>query len=221
MKCPRCVQRIHRAAAGCPHCGFSMADADQMFGDGEVKLRSLTDAAGIFRRNERDKLDAAMKAFGESFPQMFIAVYSGTLGEKGNLRQFGFWLMNRGVFEDVDVEKPNEAGVLFVIDPQSKSAGMTFGYLVEPFFEEQDSFECLSRAHSYWLEGKYAEGLLKSVKHLKTILKKRSRQAKRDPERFERKVATPVAVEDLVKKIRRGGKKAEDTTDAVEEEAGR
>ncbi|MGJ8642193.1 MAG: TPM domain-containing protein [Luteolibacter sp.] len=218
MKCPRCVQRIHRAAAGCPHCGFSMADADHMFGDGEVKLRSLTDAAGIFRRNERDKLEDAMNAFGECFPQMFIAVYSGTLGEKGNLRQFGFWLMNRGVFEDVDVEKPNEAGVLFVIDPDLKSAGITFGYLLDPFFEEQDSFDCLSRAHSYWLEGNYAEGLLKSIKHLKTILRKRSRQAKKDPERFERKVATPVAVEDLVKKIRSGGRKAESTSGIPEEE---
>lgn len=195
-----------------------MADADHMFGDGEVKLRSLTDAAGIFRRNERDKLEDAMNAFGECFPQMFIAVYSGTLGEKGNLRQFGFWLMNRGVFEDVDVEKPNEAGVLFVIDPDLKSAGITFGYLLDPFFEEQDSFDCLSRAHSYWLEGNYAEGLLKSIKHLKTILRKRSRQAKKDPERFERKVATPVAVEDLVKKIRSGGRKAESTSGIPEEE---
>lgn len=195
-----------------------MADADHMFGDGEVKLRSLTDAAGIFRRNERDKLEDAMNAFGESFPQMFIAVYSGTLGEKGNLRQFGFWLMNRGVFEDIDVKKPNEAGVLFVIDPDSKSAGITFGYLLDPFFEEHDSFDCLSRAHSYWLEGKYAEGLLKSIKHLKTILRKRSRQAQKDPERFERKVATPVAVEDLVKKIRRGGRKSERSYEIPEEE---
>jgi uncharacterized membrane protein YgcG len=196
-----------------------MVDADRMFGDVEVKLRSLTDAAGIFRRNERDKLEDAMEAFGESFPQMFIAVYSGTLGESGNLRQFGFWLLNRGVFEDVAVEKPNEAGVLFVIDPESKSAGITFGYLLDPFFEEQDSFDCLSRAHSYWLEGKYAEGLLKSIKQLKTILRKRCRQARRDPERFERKVATPVAVEDLVKKIRRGGRTPEQVPEGNEEEA--
>lgn len=193
-----------------------MADADQMFGDGEVKLRSLTDTAGIFRRSERDKLEYAMNDFGENFPQMFIAVYSGTLGETGSLRQFGFWLMNRGVFEDVDMKKPNEAGVLFVIDPDSKSAGITYGYLLDPFFEEHDSFDCLSRAHSYWLEEKYAEGLLKAIKHLKSILRKRSRQAKKDPERFERKVATPVAVEDLVKKIRSGGRKSESVTEVSE-----
>ncbi len=204
MKCPRCVQRIHRAAAACPHCGFSLADSDKMFGDGEVKLRSLTDAAGLFRRKERDRIEDAMEAFGTSFPQMFIAVYTGSLGETGNLRQFGFWLLNRGVFEDVDVTKPNEGGVLIVIDPDSKAAGISFGYLLDPFFEERDTFECLSRAHSHWLEGRYCDGLLKVLNHVRTLLRKRSRQVRRDPERYERKVATPVAVEDLVKKIRGG-----------------
>lgn len=202
MKCPRCVQRIHRAAAACPHCGFGLADADRMFGDGEVKLRSLTDAAGLFRRSEREKIEDALVAFRVSFPQMFVAVYSGSLGETGNLRQFGFWLLNRGVFEDVDVSKPNEGGVLIVIDPDSKVAGISFGYLLDPFFEERDSFECLTRAHSYWLEGRYYDGLMKALSHLGKLLRKRCRQAKRDPEKYERKVATPVAVEDLVKKIR-------------------
>ena len=176
-----------------------------MFGDGEVKLRSLTDTAGLFRRRERDRIEDALEAFGTAFPQMFLAVYTGSLGETGNLRQFGFWLLNRGVFEDVDVTKPNEGGILIVIDPDSKAAGISFGYLLDPFFEERDTFECLTRAHSHWLEGRYCDGLLKAVNHVGILLRKRSRQARRDPERYERKVATPVAVEDLVKKIR-GGK---------------
>ncbi len=202
MKCPRCVQQIHRAAAGCPHCGFGLKDADAIFGKGEVKLRSLTDAAGLFRRDERDRLEDEIDRFGEAFPQMFVAVYTGSLGDVAHLRQFGFWLLNRGVFEDVAVEKPNEAGVLIVIDPDSKAAGMTFGYLLDPFFEEQDTFECLSRAHSHWLEGRYAEGILRCIRHLGTVLRKRSRQVRRDPVKYERKVATPVAVGDLVRKIR-------------------
>ena len=202
MKCPRCVQLIHRAAVGCPHCGFELRDADGMFGGSEVKLRSLTDAAGLFRRDERDRLEDEMERFGVSFPQMFVSVYTGSLGEISNLRQFGFWLLNRGVFEDVGVEKPNEAGILIVIDPDSKAAGMTFGYLLDPFFEEQDTFDCLSRAHAHWLEGLYCEGILRSLRHLRKVLSKRCRQVRRDPEKYERKVATPVAVGDLVRKIR-------------------
>jgi hypothetical protein len=83
---------------------------------------------------------------------------------------------------------------------------MTFGYLLDPFLEEQDSFDCLSRAHAYWLEGRYTEGLVKCLSQLRKLLKKRSRQARRDPERYERKVVTPVAVGDLVIKIRDGNR---------------
>lgn len=204
MKCPRCVQLIHRAATACPHCGFEITEADDMFGHGEVKLRSLTDAAGLFRRDDRDRLEDDMEAFGMEFPQMFVAIYTGSLGEVSNLRQFGFWLLNRGVFEDVPVEKPNESGVLIVIDPDSKAAGMSFGYMLDPFFEDNDSFDCLTRAHAHWLEGRYADGILRSLKHLRKVLRKRCRQVRRDPEKYESKVATPVAAGDLVRKMRGG-----------------
>ncbi len=179
-----------------------------MFGGGELKLRSLTDAAGIFRRNERDQIEDALDRIGVAFPQLFVAVYTGSLGEVGNLRQFGFWLLNRGIFEDVPMEKPNEAGILYVIDPDSKAAGMSFGYMLDPFFEEQDTFECLTRAHAYWLEGRYAEGLMKSLDQLQKLLQKRCRQVKRDPEKYKQRVAMPVAAGDLVRKIRGGERSA-------------
>lgn len=202
MKCPRCVQQIHRAAASCPHCGFSLADADQLFGNEEIKLRSLTDAAGIFRRHERHFLEEAMDRISHRFPQIFVAIYTGNLGESGQLRQFGFWLLNRGVFEDVPIERPNENGILIVIDPDSMTAGMTHGYLLDPYLEEKDSFDCLSRAHAYWLEGRYADGALRSLLALEQLLIKRCRQARRDPEKYERRHGKTASMKDEVKKLR-------------------
>ncbi|MFT3991247.1 MAG: TPM domain-containing protein [Luteolibacter sp.] len=204
MKCPRCVQRIHRAASACPHCGYTLGQADERFGHEEVRLKRLTDTAGLLRKGERVKVEAALQRFDAKFPQLFVAVYTGVLGEVANLRQFGFWLLNRTAFEDVAVEKPNEAGILLTLDPESKGAGIVFGYLLDPFLEESDTFECLSRAHAYWLEGKYAEGIIRAVEQLEVVLKKRSRQARRDPEKFERKVKPSAQVGDLVKRIRAG-----------------
>ena len=204
MKCPRCVQRIHRAAVACPHCGFTLVDADNAFGGDGVKLRCLTDAAGLLRKKERIRVEQAMEKIGRRFPQVFVAVYTGSLGEVGNIRQFGFWLLNRASFEDVPVEKPNEAGILLTIDPESKSAAMSYGYLLDPFLEESDTFQCLSRAHAYWLEGKFADGIVKVFAHLEEVLKKRSSQARRDPEKFEKKVMRPPQMSDLVKRIRAG-----------------
>lgn len=183
-------------------------DADQRFGNEELRLRCLTDSAGIFRRGDRMLVEAAMDRISRRFPQLFVAVYTGALGEIANIRQFGFWLLNRSAFEDVPAEKPNEAGILITIDPESKAAGIVFGYLLDPFLEEADTFECLSRAHAYWLEGRYADGLVRALAHLEGILCKRSRQARRDPEFFQRKVLPASMMINHVQQIRAGHRPA-------------
>jgi hypothetical protein len=217
MKCPRCVQRIHRAAGGCPHCGFTLADADTIFGAVDVRLRTLTDAAGLMRRGEQRRVESAMQRFNRRFPQLFVAVHTGSYLGVANLRQFGFWFLNRAVFEDLPAARFNEACILIVIDADAKAAGVSFGYALDAFLEEDDTFQCLSRAHSYWLEGRHAEGLVKAIEQLTIILKKRSRQAQRDPQRFERKVVRPPQLGALVKKIRGGRKVDQQDTDQERE----
>lgn len=150
-----------------------------------------------------------MERIGRRFPQLFVAIYTGSLGEVSSIRQFGFWLLNRSAFEDLPPDKPNEAGILISIDPESKAAGMVFGYLLDPFLEESDTFDCLSRAHAYWLEGRYADGLVRTLAHLETVLARRSRQARRDPEHFQRKVFPPAMMGDLVRRIRHGHREPE------------
>lgn len=159
-----------------------------------------------------------MERIAKRFPQVFVAVYTGALGEVANLRQFGFWLLNRSAFEDVPVDKPNEAGILLTIDPDSKAAGIVFGYLLDPFLDESDTFECLSRGHAYWLEGRYAEGITRALRHLESVLAKRSRQARRDPEHFQRKVVPAAMMGDLVRRIRSGHRAAaaEEKKESVE-----
>jgi hypothetical protein len=193
-----------------------MVDADARFGGDDVSLRCLTDSAGILRRGDRERVEAAMERISRRFPQVFVAIYTGSLGEVANLRQFGVWLLNRSAFEDLPADKPNEAGVLITIDPESKAAGIVFGYLLDPFLDEADTFECLCRAHAYWLEGRYADGIIRALDHLDTILRKRSRQAKRDPEPFQRKVLPVQQMGDLVKRIRAGhrsGGKSQETAE--------
>ena len=179
-----------------------MAEVDLRYGAQDVGLRCLSDTAGILNRADRVVVENAMGALGRRFPQLFMAVYTGSLGEIANLRQFGFWLLNRAAFEDLPADKPNEAGVLLTIDPQSKTAGFVFGYLLDPFLDESDTFDCLSRAHAYWLEGRYAVGIAKAIRHLEGVLVRRSRQAKRNPEYFERRVFSKGMKVDQVRAIR-------------------
>jgi hypothetical protein len=162
----------------------------------------------VLKSADRERVEAAMERFSRRFPQVFVAVYTGALGEVSSIRQFGFWLLNRAAFEDLPMEKPNEGGVLLTIDPASKAAGFVFGYLLDPFLDEADTFECLSRAHAYWLEERYADGIIKALLHLEGILCKRSRQARRDPEHFLRKVLPPAMQGYVVRRIRDGHRNA-------------
>lgn len=208
MKCPRCVQVIHRGAGLCPHCGFGIAEMDARHGKDNVSLRRLADVAGLMKSRERSKVQAALDDFGRRFPQLFFAVYTGSGQGGGNVRQFGFWLLNRAAFEDVPVDRPNEAGILLVIDPETKAASVTWGYLLDPFLTEEDTFLCLSRAHAYWLEGRFADGTVRMISQLGKILGKRAAQARRDPERFERKVAPPAKTGEIARRIREGHRQA-------------
>lgn len=184
MKCPRCVQRVHRSAAQCPHCGFQLSDLDGVFGAGEVRLTALTDAAGVLKNKEREAARKLLDRFQSKFPQLFFAVYFGTFKELPSLRQFGFWLLNRGAFEDIDVSRPKEAGLLLSVDVGGKSAGMTFGYTLQPFLDDDLTFKALSAAHPYFLQGQWLRATEMVVKRMTRILVRQSRRAKRDPEAF-------------------------------------
>jgi hypothetical protein len=184
MKCPRCVQRVHRGAEQCPHCGFGIRDADQVFGSQEVRLKCLTDAAGVLRKRERETARRLLVEFQRKFPQLFFAVYFGTFRELPSLRQFGFWLLNRGAFEDVEVSRPNEAGILLSVDVGGKSAGISFGYQLQPFLSDDTTFRALSAAHPYFLQEQYLRALEVVVERLGNALRRQARRAKRDPESF-------------------------------------
>lgn len=204
MKCPRCVQVIHRGADLCPHCGFGIGDMDARHGSDNIPLRRLADSAGLMKSRERVRVQAVLDEFSRLFPQLFFAVYTGSSEGGGNVRQFGFWLLNRAVFEDVPGDRPNEAGILLVIDPETRVAAVTWGYQLDPYLTEEDTFLCLSRAHAYWLEGRFADGVVRLVAQLQKVLGKRAAQARRDPDRFERKVAPLPKTGEIARRIREG-----------------
>ncbi|MEM1084082.1 MAG: TPM domain-containing protein [Verrucomicrobiota bacterium] len=207
MKCPRCVQVIHRGAESCPHCGFSISEADSRFGGENIVIGKLEDRAGLMRSSERSQVEVAMERFERQFPQLFFAVHTGRPEGRSDVRQFGFWLLNRAAFKDVPLERPNECGILLAIDPDSKSAGLVWGYGLDAFLSAEDTFLFLSRAHAYWVEGRYSDGIVRGLDQLSGILVKRCRQAKRDPEKFERRVAPPVAARHVAEQIRSGHRK--------------
>jgi uncharacterized membrane protein YgcG len=184
MKCPRCVQVVEPRQVQCGGCGFSIGELDEEFGNEAVVLERLADDAHCLRMREREQLEQALDGFEEAFPQLFAAIYIGVFPPMTNIRQFGFWLLNRAAVNCVDVTRPNERGILFVLDLNSKQLGVTLGYQLEPFLTEKDVSKCFRAVKPHFSEGDHALGLRKALVKLSQRLKKRSGQARRRPERF-------------------------------------
>ncbi|MBK1856183.1 TPM domain-containing protein [Verrucomicrobiaceae bacterium 5K15] len=180
-----------------------MADLDAQYGEDEVRMRRLSDSAGVLRLKERKKAVKWFDQFEASFPQLFFSVYFGALDDRLNIRQFGLWLLNHGAFEDVDLSRPNDGGVLLVVDVNSKAAFIANGYLLDVYLKEEDSFRALSSAHPHLLQGNYYRALKSVMKSLSAALRKRSRQANRNPEKYQRLVGQPhQEMGDILQRIR-------------------
>lgn len=142
------------------------------------RMRRLNDSGGLMRRDERERVEEALDRFGRRFPQLFACIYTG--GAQGrDLRTLGFWLLNRAQFADLNGGLSNSDGVLITLDADAKQAGITFGYRLDAWLDEQDTFDCLARAHAYFLENRYAVGVCKALDQLTAVLIKRSKQARR------------------------------------------
>lgn len=182
MKCPSCLQAIHKGASSCPHCGFSISALDEKVGKTGVQLRRLEDRGGLLRNTERRHIAKLLDQFLARFPQLFFSVVSGRPEEGMEIQPYGFWLLNRAEFVDIGPNRNNDGGILLVIDADAKTAGITWGYLLDSILSEKDSFQALSRAHAYWLEGRYSEGIERVIEHLVFVLVRRSKRAKPDKE---------------------------------------
>ncbi|MBB5352289.1 hypothetical protein HNR46_002532 [Haloferula luteola] len=179
MKCPRCVQVIHRGAEVCPHCAFSLAVADEWYGSEGPRMARLDDGGGLMTRAARDQVQRAMDRFERKFPQLWFAVHTGRPPGGGDFRQYGFWVLNRAEVTDLQAGRPREGGILLAIDPDTRQAGMTWGYRLDGHLGEEDTFMAMSRAHAYWVEGLYEAGILRVMEETTRVLIRRARRAKR------------------------------------------
>jgi len=186
MKCPRCVQSIHRSAVQCPHCGFAISELIAQYGAEEVRMRRLNDAAGVLRLKERQRVEKWMDQFEVNFPQLFFSVYYCTLDKRTNIRQFGMWLLNHAAYEDVDIGRPNDGGIMLVVDLNTKVVSLSYGYLLDFFITEEESFNILAKAHPHLLQGNHMKAMGLIIKRISQLLKKRARKARRKPEYYKR-----------------------------------
>jgi hypothetical protein len=122
-----------------------------------------------------------LEDFESKFPQLFVAIYLGAFDDLNSLRQYGFWMLNRTHYVDVESQRPNATGILILVDVNAKSASITYGYALMPYLDERSTFSALSAGHPLFLQGDYPGALKAVVQKLESILIKGWRRVSKDP----------------------------------------
>lgn len=182
MRCPRCLQTMHLSAEECPHCGLQLDHLDDLYARFDRAVRRPYDAAGVLRVPERKLVAKWIAKAEKAFPQLYFAVATCSLSDEQNVRSFGFWLMNRGCFEDIPENAREDGCVLLVIDVNRKEVCLHVGYLLDVGMTEESAFEALTMGHPYLLEANYVQAIevmLGGVrKYVKRLRKKAIRSAR-------------------------------------------
>lgn len=176
MKCPRCLRPVDHEAASCYSCGYSESDAVAACGSNQVYLNRIHDAAHCLRKQERDDLGATLDLLEMKFPQMLFCAYLGTLPKSLSLQELGFWLLNHGQVKGAEYARPNENGILLLMDLNRKQVGISLGYFAETLITEEDIYRALTAARPHLVNAEYGPAFEKVFVKLGKVL---DRQAKK------------------------------------------
>lgn len=163
--CPRCSEPLHRGYQTCSFCSFSLRDADSTFGSKRVRLQRVVDASKSISPVDAEKLDRRISRFEADFPQLLFAAYVAHLPENVNLRELGFWLINRAI---LDSPRSNDSAILLCVNSRHLSASISLGYLPEQHLDEFQLSTTLEQASPYLSARRFAPliaSCLNSISH--------------------------------------------------------
>ncbi len=179
MKCPRCLRPVDHEAASCYSCGYSETDAAAAFGRNRVLLNRVHDAAHCLRKQERDNLAETLDQLEVKFPQMLFCAYLGALPANVGLSELGFWLLNHGQVKGAEYARPNENGILVVMDLNRKQIGLSLGYFAETLVSEEDGYRILTAARPNLVNSEYGEAIERIFLKLGKLLDRQGRKLKK------------------------------------------
>jgi hypothetical protein len=150
-----------------------------MLGGECVVLNRITDNSLTLKIAEKQLLGDMIADLEDAFPQLFLLLYIGRIPTGLSLAEFGFWLLNHAAVNDLDFTRPNENGLLLVMDPDRNQASLTTGYFIEKFLPESLQLACLMKSSRLWEEGETAAGLARFIQELHIRLTRSARKSGR------------------------------------------
>jgi len=161
--CPRCSEPLHHGHVACPVCAFSLEVVDAIFGSRRVRLQRLVDASKKISPEHAAQLNTRLDRFERDFPQLVFITYIADLPDNLDLRQLGFWLINRAIIES---PRGNDHAILLAIDNRQISASLSLGYFPEQHLGEDTLAAILDRLRPHLAARQYAAAIASCLNSL-------------------------------------------------------
>lgn len=179
MKCPQCIQPIHKSAEACPHCDASVTSLAQEYQDYVGSGRRVYDAAGVLKVKDRKLIEDMLHRAEREFPQLFLGVVTVALKDHQTIQSAGVWMLNCADFGEADESTLAQGGYVIVIEVQRKECCVVHGLLLDPFLEPEQTFHALSGAHPFLLERDYVQSIKVMLGGSTALLRRCARRSKR------------------------------------------
>lgn len=178
MRCPSCHRPVDHEANSCYSCEYSLADAEKKFGANQVSMRRIHDAADCLRVREIREVEDTLDDLEDRFPQLMFAAYLGELNDSISVAELGFWLLNHARIGDSGYSRPNDCGILFVLDVERRQLGVSLGYLTEMLLSEEDCLRALTASRSHFINGEFGAGVISFFRKVEKCLLKQAKKMK-------------------------------------------
>ena len=166
MFCPDCNAPLAEHDAACAQCGFSMEQADRVFGGPPALHPPVCDLARLLSSSEARKLTLAARRLEAKFPQVRIAIITKSVPANCSIRALVFWLFNRAGLCST-MEKGGDCHlVLLFLDPDARAITGMIGYGLEPFLSRAEFESCLATGKDAFAAARWSDALTRTLQAL-------------------------------------------------------
>jgi hypothetical protein len=138
----------------CPNCQFTGADTLAMFPGPAPRLQPVSDAGRLWNDHDLKVIERARERVGRRFPQFRWRICSTTLPPEGNLRLFGFWLLNVAPLAPTESAADRTWTVLLVVNGVTHQATVVPGYAAEGWLPPDQWEMALASMQHPWRAGR-------------------------------------------------------------------
>jgi hypothetical protein len=151
--CPAC-RAVIATVNRCPICQFTGADTLAMFRGPAPQLQPVSDAGRLWNDRDLQVIERARMRAGRRFPQFRWRICSTTLPPEGNLRLFGFWLLNVAPLARTESAADRTWTVLLVVNGVTRQATAVPGYAAEAWLTPDQWETALAGMQKPWRTGR-------------------------------------------------------------------